>query len=171
MPTKYILQQKINPQKKNDPKKWFAVPVSEDPLDEEAMTRAASEDTTYNDVELGGASKLIARHVAGQLLNGQRSRVPGLGTFRVTFGSEGVENIDDFDVSMIRNPRIMFVLDSNLREEILSKLTYTNAGVREGDIYYGDLKSYRKAKGLTPGGSGSDGGDSGSDDDQSGSPL
>ena len=171
MSTKYILQKKINPQKKSDPKKWYAVPVSGEPLDDDAMTRTASAETTYSDVELDGSSKLISRHVLRQLLNGQRSRVPGLGTFRVTFGSEGVENIDDFDVSMIRNPRIMFVLDSNLREEILSKLTYTNAGVREGDIYYGDLKSYRKAKGLTPGGSGSDGGDSGSDDDQSGSPL
>ena len=169
MSTNYVLQKKGNPQKKSDPKKWYAVPVSADPLDEDAMTRAATSDTTYNDVELGGASKLIARHVLRQLLNGQRSHVPGLGTFRITFGSEGVEDINDFKPTMIRNPRVSFIIDSNLRADLLKELTFTNAGVRDEGIYYGDLESYRKAKGIGTGEPTTP--DEDEDGGQSGSPL
>lgn len=171
MATKYVLQQKGNPQKRDDPKKWYAVPVSEEPLDEDAMTRTATAETTFSDVELGGSSKLIARHVLGQLLNGQRARVPGLGTFRLTFGSEGVADINDFKPSMIRNPRISFIADADLRADLLKELTYTNAGVREGDIYYADMTSYRKAKGIGTGGSGTQPGDGDDEGGQSGNPL
>ena len=169
MSTKYILQKKINPQKKSDPKKWYAVPVSGEPLDDDAMTRTASAETTYSDVELDGSSKLISRHVLRQLLNGQRSHVPGLGTFRITFGSEGVEDINDFKPSMIRNPRVTFLIDSDLRDDLLKELTFTNAGVRDEGIYYGDLESYRKAKGIGTGEPTTP--DEDEDGGQSGSPL
>lgn len=152
MSIKYKLVQKRNPQNPDGPKKWYAVPKSDAPMDEEAATRAATEDTTFNDVELAAASKLIARFVRQQLVNGQRARVPGLGTFRTTFRSKGADSVDDFDANtMILNPRISFITDAKMRADFLRDLRFENAGVREEDIYYGDLDSYRKAKGLTPG--------------------
>lgn len=152
MSTRYTLQRKKNPQKPDEPGKWYAVPQSNTPMDEDAATRAATEDTTFSDVELAAASKLIARFVMQQLVNGQRARIPGLGTFRTTFRSKGVDNIDDFDANtMITDPRISFITDTKLRADFLRDLRFENAGVREEDIYYGDLASYRAAKGQTPG--------------------
>ena len=151
MATKYILQKKKLPGKQDEPAKWYATPVSNSPMDEDATTKAATEDTTFSDVELAAAAKLIARFVQKQLLNGQRARIPGLGTFRTTFGSEGVDDINDFDATtMIRNPRISFLCDSKMRSEFLRDLKFENGGVTEDGISYSNLASYRKAKGLTP---------------------
>ena len=153
MATRYTLQRKKDPRKPDEPGKWYAVPLSNTPMDEEATTKAATQDTTFNDVELAAASQLIARFVSSQLLNGQRARIPGLGTFRVTFRSKGVDDVDQFDAnSMITDARISFITDNNLRSDFLNKLRFENAGVKEDDVYYGDLESYRKAKGSTSGG-------------------
>lgn len=167
MATPYTLQKKKNPQDKSAAPKWYAVPISSSPMDEDTMTKAATQDTTFSDVELAAAAKLLARFVLSQLLQGKRARIGGFGTFRVTFRSKGVENINDFDAaSMISDVRISFLTDAKLRAEFLSSVRFENAGVKEDDIYYGDLASYRKAKGLdtgTPGGGdGEDQGGSGS---------
>lgn len=151
MATSYTLQRKRNPKDKNAPQKWYAVPRSSTPMDEDATTRTATQDTTFSDVELGASSKLIARFVLAQLLNGQRARIPGLGTFRVTFGSEGVENIDDFDANtMIRNARITFLPDAKMRANLLRDLRFENAGVVEDKVDYANIRSYKQAKGLLP---------------------
>ena len=99
----------------------------------------------------------------------QPRRTPPITTFRITFGSEGVEDINDFKPSMIRNPRVTFLIDSDLRDDLLKELTFTNAGVRDEGIYYGDLESYRKAKGIGTGEPTTP--DEDEDGGQSGSPL
>lgn len=165
MSTQYKLVKKKNPSNKSAAPKWYAVPRSSTPMDEEATTRAATQDTTFSDVELGASSKLIARFVLGQLLNGQRARIPGLGTFRLTFGSEGVENIDDFDANtMIRNARITFLPDAKIRANLLRDLRFENAGVMEDKVDYASVRSYKQAKGLLPDGPGTGGTPGGGED-------
>lgn len=167
MTQQYKLIKKKNPQRRDDPAKWYAVPKSSEPMDEDTATKAATKDTTFSDVEVAAAAKLLARFVMSQLQMGKRARIPGLGLFRLTFRSKGAEKVEDFDAgSMIYDPRISFIVDAKLRAELLGNLRFENAGVKEDDIYYGDLASYRKAKGLdtgTPGGGdGEDQGGSGS---------
>lgn len=153
MTVKYKFIKKKNPQQRDNPAKWYAVPKSNEPMDEENTTKTATKETTFSDVELGAASRLIARFVLSQLVMGNRVYLPGFGFFRLTFRSKGVEKIEDFDAaSMIYEPRISFIADTKLRDELLSSLHFENAGVEEDGIYYGNLESYRNAKGSTSGG-------------------
>lgn len=151
---KYKLIKKVNPQKRQEPGKWYATPKSETPLSGKAMTRAATANTTTAPIEMEASLELLAKFVPQQLQQGHTVKIPGLGSFRLTFKSDGVENIDDFRAnSMIKNARIVFTPAKELRESVLSGLSFEDGGVLENDISYASLADYRMAKGA-PGGGG-----------------
>lgn len=167
MSVNYKLVQKKNPQKKEEPAKWYAVPNSAKPLAQKALTRAATENTTTAAIEMEAAMELLAAFIPRQLQQGHTVNVPGLGSFRLTFKSEGVEDVEKFNAGlMIKSPRIVFTPAKELRERTLQGLRFENGGVLEAGINYATLADYRKAKGVspstpggsTPGGSGSGGG-------------
>lgn len=150
---KYKLIKKVNPQKRQEPGKWYATPKSETPLSGKAMTRAATANTTTAPIEMEASLELLAKFVPQQLQQGHTVKIPGLGTFRLTFKSDGVENIDDFRASsMIKNARIVFTPSKELRESVLSGLSFEDGGVLENDISYASLADYRMAKGAPAGG-------------------
>ena len=111
----YKLQRRRNPQKPDEPGQWHAVPKTGKAVDEKIMTRMATDDTTMADFELSSAAKLIGKFIHNQTIQGKRVRIPGLGSFRVSFGSEGVDDITKFNTNMIRNVKVVFVMDSDLR--------------------------------------------------------
>ena len=148
---KYKLVKKINPQDKAAPKKWYAIPISEVPQTVKAMTRAATENTTTAPIEMEAALELLGRHARQQLQQGHTVRVGDLGTIRVSFKSDGVEDITDFNAgAMIKNPRIIFTPSKEFRESV----------VLDEGISYASLSDYKKAKGITSGGSDDSGGSS-----------
>ena len=161
MSVNYKLVRKKNPQKKNEPAKWYATPNSAKPLAQKALTRAATENTTTAPIEMEAAMELLAAFIPQQLQQGHTVNVPGMGTFRLTFKSEGVEDIDKFNAGqMIKSPRIVFTPAKELRERTLQGISYENSGVLENKINYASLADYRKAKGIpepTPGGTGGSG--------------
>lgn len=167
----FTLQQKPDPNDRQGPKKWYAVPRSGSPVSEKNMTRMATEDTTVADIELQAAAKLIGKWIHNQVIQGKRVKIPGLGTFRITFGSEGTEDITQFHTGMIRNVKLSYIPDADLRADILQDLTFENAGVIDGDTFYGSLDNYKEVKGLkSPSGGGSQtGGTGGSGEDEEGS--
>ena len=88
---KYKLIKRTNPLKKDAPPKWYATPNSESPLSGKAMTRAATANTTMAPIEMEASLELLAKFVPQQLQQGHTVKIPGLGTFRTTFKSDGVE--------------------------------------------------------------------------------
>ena len=68
-----------------------------------------------------------------------------------------MEDINDFRAnSMIKNARIVFTPAKELRERVLSGLTFEDGGVLENDISYASLTDYRLAKSGAAGGGGGD---------------
>lgn len=162
MSVNYKLVQKKHPTKKSEPAKWYAVPNSARPLAQKALTRAATANTTTAPIEMEAAIELLAAFIPQQLQQGHTVNVPGLGTFRLTFKSEGVEDINLFNAGlMIKSPRVVFTPAKELRDKIVRSLSFENGGVLEDGVNYASLADYRKAKGLSaPGGAGESGGGS-----------
>ncbi|RRD88835.1 hypothetical protein EII33_11230 [Bacteroides heparinolyticus] len=162
MSVNYKLVQRKNPLKKDEPAKWYATPNSAKPLSPKALTRAATANTTTAPIELESAMELLAAFIPQQLQQGHTVNVPGMGSFRLTFKSDGVEDINKFNAGqMIKSPRIVFTPAKELKEKTLQGLSFENSGVLENKINYASLADYRKAKGLptpAPGGSGTGGG-------------
>lgn len=168
----YKLIQRANPLKKDAPKKWYASPLTNKPLELKVMTRAATENTTTAPIEMEASVELLVNHTQKQLLQGHTVNIPGFGSFRITFKSDGVENINDFNAGqMIKNPRILFTPAKELREAIRNQMKFDNGGVLEDGISYASMADYRKAKGISGGGGSTGGGNSGSDGDENENPL
>lgn len=157
MSARYKLVKRVNPQKRNEPGKWYAAPNSSTPLKGKAMTRAATANTTTAPIEMESALELLAEFVPGQLQQGHTVTIPGLGSFHLVFQSDGVDNIEDFRAStMIKNARIAFTPAKELRERVLNGLTFVDGGVLENGISYASLSDYRAAKAASGGESGGD---------------
>ncbi len=164
---KYKLIKKSNPQDREASPKWYATPIGEKAQTVKAMTRAATENTTTAPVEMESAFELFSNYAKQQLQQGHIVRVGDIGTLRISFKSDGVENVGDFNAStMIRNPRILFTPSKEFRESVLNGLQFQNGGVLDDGVSYASVADYRAAKGDTGSGEtgGSSGGGSGSDD-------
>lgn len=155
---KFKLIKKINPQDKSAPKKWYAVPISESPQSFRETARRATQNTTISAMELETAIDLLGSYAIEQLLAGHTIRIGNLGTLRITFKSEGVDNIDDFNASsMIKEARVVFTPSKEFREAVTNNIVFGNAGVLEDDINYASLADYRRAKEQSGGGGGTPG--------------
>ena len=165
------MQRRRNPQKPDEPGQWHAVPTTGKAVDEKIMTRMATDDTTMADFELSSAAKLIGKFIHNQTIQGKRVRIPGLGSFRVSFGSEGVDDITKFNTNMIRNVKVVFVMDSDLRASILNDLSFENAGVDDEGVQYASLENYKEVKGLTSGGGSTPSGPDGDGEEETDNPL
>lgn len=146
---KYKLIKRANPRKPDDPKKWYATPIAEVAQSVKDMTIGATENTTTAPIELEAAIELLTKYAAKQLVQGHSVRLGNLGTLRIAFNSEGVEDINDFNPNtMIKNPRLMFNPDKDFRAAVLNDLQFTNGGVLDEGVNYSSLADYRKAKGI-----------------------
>lgn len=143
----YKLIQKKNPMKPAEASKWYAISNSAQQLSGRAMVKAATANTTISATEMQSAIDLLAEFIPKQLKQGHSVNVPGLGTFRLSFKSEGAETIEKFTAeSMIKNKRVVFIPCKELKETILQGLTFENNGVIEDGTTYASLKEYHKAK-------------------------
>ena len=146
---KYKLVKKSNPQNKGAEKKWYAIPVSEDPQSIKAMARAATENTSTSPMEMQTAIDLLGNYTIKQLQQGHTVRVGDLGTIRIMFKSEGVADINDFNAgSMIKNPRLLFTPSKEFRDNVMKGLQFQNGGVVDEGVSYTSVQDYKKAKGI-----------------------
>lgn len=149
MAVKYNLVQKQNPLMEEKPKKWYATTMTTKSLDRKEITRMATSNTSISPHEMEAALEILADFIPDQLHLGNSVSIPGLGTFMVSFRSDGAENVTDFNPnSMIKNPRIKFIPSNNFRAKVLNGLKFVNGGVLEDGISYSSVTDYRKAKGL-----------------------
>ena len=150
MKANFNLALRVNPQTKE--KQWYAVPASKGALDADETAAMAVADTTLSKGEYKHAMEVTSEKLIAMLLSGVTITIGDLGKLRLSFGSKGAASIDEFDtVTMIQNPKIIFTPSKKLKSAI-EQATFEVEGVVEDGIKYGSLASYRKVKGLAPGG-------------------
>lgn len=149
--------------------KWYATPASKGAMDEEETAQMAVADTTFSKAEYKSAMEVSSEKLIPLILSGISVTIGKLGKLRLSFGSTGVENMEDFNArSMIKNAKFIFTPSRELKEA-LAKADFELEGIVEDGVKYGNKLSYLKAKGLvvdTP-----DSGEEEEDGGQSGSPL
>ena len=162
---KIKLIKRVNHIEKDKPAKWYGVSNTGKAENTYVITRNASENTSTAPTEMDSSIELFFREAIKELLNGNSVRAGRYGNFRIAFRSEGVEDINEFNAnSMIKDARIVFQPSKLFRSEVINNLQFTVNCVTEDEVKYASLSDYRRAKGISGGGSGSDkpsGGDSG----------
>jgi len=140
---KYV--QRVNPNKRKDPAKWYASPTTYEQLDTKAVCRAATRNTSTSATELSSSVDILCDAVPGWLQQGFSVRIGTLGSMRLSFGSTGVESIDKFDAStMIKNVKIIFTPSKELKTAVMNGLTFENAGVVVDGFSYPSVKAYNE---------------------------
>lgn len=140
---------RIDPSSGAEKKKiWYAAPASKGSMDADETAQMAVADTTLSKAEFKHAMEVATEKLIPLILSGISVTIGELGKLRLSFGSKGVEKMEDFDAqTMIQNAKIVFTPSTTLKEA-LKTAQFEAEGVVEDGIKYGTVHSYQLAKGL-----------------------
>jgi len=123
---KYKLIQRRNPQKPDDPQKWYAAPVNQGTT---SQRQIAEDIVALSSLSRGDVSNVIDNlldTVPKYLLMGKSVNLSGLGTFRLSFSSKAVDAPEQFNTNMISDMKVIFTPSPELKTAI-SKAKPTKA--------------------------------------------
>jgi predicted histone-like DNA-binding protein len=115
---KYKLVARKNPQKRQDPPKWYAAPVNDGKVGQQDISADIVNLSSLARGDVGNVINSVIDTVPKYLLMGKSVNLGELGTFRVSFSSEGVEDAKDFTVDKISGVRILFTPSTELRKKL-----------------------------------------------------
>ena len=105
---KYRLIQRANPLDASASKKHYATPSYSGKVEKKQI---ADDLVLISSLSRGDISSVIENlldSIPNYLLKGYSVQLGDLGTLRISFSSEGVDNPNDFNVGMIRGRKILF---------------------------------------------------------------
>lgn len=120
----FIIVGKKNPQKPENPKKYYATPVWKGLVDIETL---AKEVAGRSSLTVGDVLNVIQNFldvIPPHLLNGEAVDLNKIGILRVSFGSRGAASAAEFEVALIRGQRINYLPSTELKKEVLTKLKF-----------------------------------------------
>jgi predicted histone-like DNA-binding protein len=114
---KYKLIQRTNPLDRSKVK-YYAAPVIDGNVSKSDLTK---EIAAISSMSRGDVSNVIEsmRDITPKYMKMSKSISLGeLGTLRISFSSKGVDNIEDFNVNMIKDVRYIFTPSQELRQQL-----------------------------------------------------
>lgn len=115
MKYKLISMRNLGEDKQEVPKKIYAQTVVGDYITFEEFVEEVSDSSGVGSAGVKAVLDRVNVVLARHLPHGRRVSVGELGTFRFTLGSPGVTVIDQFDTTLIREPRVRFFPGKALR--------------------------------------------------------
>jgi predicted histone-like DNA-binding protein len=115
---KYKVIEKSNPQKLDEPRKWYANPVKSGKITIKDLSK-----------EIAGRSSLTRGDIENVLSNcldelptflklGMSVSLGEFGTFRLSLSSEGVDNKKDFSSNNIKSVKVIFTPSTELKKSL-----------------------------------------------------
>jgi predicted histone-like DNA-binding protein len=115
---KYRLTRRKNPQNWEDPGKLYATPVYDGKVAQNEITVDIVNLSSLARGDVGNTINSLIDTVPKYLVMGKSVNLGELGTFRVSFTSEGVEDAKDFSVDKISGVRVVFIPSMELRRKL-----------------------------------------------------
>ena len=113
---KLVLKKDLTKGAAADAKRYYASANVTGMMDFDTICDVVADRSTASDVALVLLG--LIRCMQEALLRGEVVQLGALGNFRLSLGSSGVVNADDFHASLIRKPRIIYSPGVKLREMI-----------------------------------------------------
>lgn len=118
--------QRVNPLKKDEPRKWYPVVKSLGTLSEKEVAKRISDETTLNPKEAEMALAQLEKVLISGLLDGYTVKIGDWGTFQVTVNATGTDTEKEATASKITKVNIRFTAGQSLREAA-QKATFRSA--------------------------------------------
>lgn len=116
----YKLVQRKNPQKRNEPKKWYAQTVGTARMSFGELARQIEKETTVSTADTTAVLTALTDVCLRALRQGQIVSIGNLGSLRVIVASRGAESEKDFTNSLLKPLRIRFRPSVELKRATLS---------------------------------------------------
>lgn len=123
--------------------RWYASPLSSHLTDVENAYSVLPQANPINDTETEAILRQMGQYIQRELIKGNTVRVPGLGTFRLSFHSKGVDDICTFDADkMITKTHVVFQQEKALKNILDNHISFINDGVKDRDVIYASVSEY-----------------------------
>lgn len=114
---KYKMTQRANPQDRTQIK-WYAAPVNEGRVTQREIAADIVELSSLSRGDISNVIESLITIVPRYLMLGRSVNLGDLGTLRISFGSEGVDEKEQFVPSMIKGVKVVFTPSVQLKEAI-----------------------------------------------------
>ena len=115
---KLVLKKDLTKGAATDAKRYYASANVTGMMDFDTICDVVADRSTASDGDVALVLLGLIRCMQEALLRGEVVQLGALGNFRLSLGSSGVVNADDFHASLIRKPRIIYSPGVKLREMI-----------------------------------------------------
>jgi predicted histone-like DNA-binding protein len=122
---KYKIIQRANPQDRTKTK-WYAVPVNDGKIGKSDLSKEIVNISALSRGDVSDVIESLLDVVPKYLLMGKSVNLGELGTMRVSFGSQGVDDPKKFHTNLISGVRIIFTPSSEFKEQ-LSRMHFEHA--------------------------------------------
>lgn len=123
--------QRVNPQKRTEPKKWYPSLVTIEQMDEDEVSDAIADETTLNPGEALMAIRQLRKVIINAVLNGKSVRLGNWGSFYGTIDGKPAETKDTLTAENVAKLRVVFRPGKEFKEA-LEKATFTWTESLEG---------------------------------------
>lgn len=114
---KYKMIQRANPQDRTQIK-WYAAPVNEGRVTQREIAADIVELSSLSRGDISNVIESLITVVPRYLMLGRSVNLGDLGTLRISFGSEGVDDKEQFVPSMIKGVKVVFTPSVQLKDAI-----------------------------------------------------
>jgi predicted histone-like DNA-binding protein len=115
---KYKLRPRKNPQDRQAPEKWYATPVNSGKVEQKDVADDIVSLSSLARGDVGNVISSLIDTVPRYLLMDKSVHLGELGTFRISFSSEGVEDPNNFTVNKISGVRVVFTPSVELKRKL-----------------------------------------------------
>jgi predicted histone-like DNA-binding protein len=114
---KYKLIWRKNPQDRSQ-QKLYAAPVNDGTITKSDLAKEIVTVSSLSKGDVSNAIECVTEIIPKYLLMGKSVNLGELGTFRLSFSSEGVDDKADFNVSKIDNIKVVFTPSTELKKQL-----------------------------------------------------
>ena len=115
----YHLVQRGDPRDSTKAKKWYATPTNSGHKSISDISADVSGSSSLSRGDILNVILGFVDQIPKYLLDGQSVELGELGTLRISFSSEGVDNVDDFNASLTDGVKIVFTPGVKLKENLI----------------------------------------------------
>ena len=123
MAINYVLVERGNPQKPEEPKKFYAQAKSTGSVTLKELGKEITQRSTVNHADTLAVLEALTQVLADNLSAGKIVRLGDFGTFQISVGSEGADTEKEFTSNLVKNPKVAFRAGNDLRD-MLKVLKY-----------------------------------------------
>ncbi|WP_423129662.1 HU family DNA-binding protein [Gaoshiqia sp. Z1-71] len=115
---KYKLVERGNPSDPTAPKKIYASPVKNGTKTISSLSGDIADISSLSRGDINNVITNLVERIPKDLLDGKSVSLGELGTLRVSFSSEGVEDEKDFHTSKIKGLKVIFTPGKLIKDEL-----------------------------------------------------